>query len=188
MASPFDTSQFVTACRRAAVAADPVNTVRGVVEDAVVALTEGRAVLDRLAPRYACRSGDVLLGHDCTLHEDDAVTVVIVETEPGHLQPPHDHGMCAVIGAFDGAESNRFFRRECSGAVLATRRIVHPGNVIAMREDTVHAIGANGSERCRALHVYLGRLGAQSRTLFHPDTGAAEPFDFETYLRYVRPV
>ncbi len=187
MTSRFDTDAFVSDCRRAVTAEDPLGAVRSVVQDAVDALTRNQAALEPLAARYACRSGEILLGHDRTLYEDAEVTVVVVETEPGHLQPPHDHGMCAVIGAFEGAESNRFFRRDGSSVVPATQRVVHPGEVIAMREDSVHAISADGQTQSRALHVYLGALSATSRTLFHPDTGAGEPFDFDTYLRYVRP-
>lgn len=187
MTSPFDTNLFVSDCRRAVADSDPLPAVRNVVQQAVDALIGERVALDPLPSRYACRSGDLLLGHDRTVYEDANVTVVIVETEPGHLQPPHDHGMCAVIGAFEGAESNRFFHRDGSLVTPATRRVVRPGDVIAMREDTVHAIGADGQTRSRALHVYLGGLSATSRTLFHPDTGVGEPFDFDTYLSYVRP-
>lgn len=186
MTTPFDTRQFVSECRDAASANDPVTATRAVVRDAVRALASGVVSLPPLDSTYARRSGSLLLGRDQTLFEDDSATVTIVDTEPGHLQPPHDHSMCAVIGVFEGGERNRFFRRTDGQARLATRRVVRPAEVIALRERTVHAISAEADEPCRALHVYLGPLSSRPRSLFHPETGTEEPFDFDTYLYYVR--
>ena len=184
--TPFDTRQFVAECRAAAAANDAVTAARAVMREAVRALASGVATLAPLDSVHALRAGDLLLGRDRTLFEDEAVTVAVVETEPGHLQPPHDHSMCAVIGVFEGGERNRFFRRSDGRARLATRRVVRPGEVIALRERTIHAIGAEAGERCRALHVYLGPLGLRPRSLFHPETGIEEPFDLDTYLYYTR--
>ena len=186
MTTLFDTRQFVTECRDAASASDAVTATRAVVREAVRALASGVVTLPPLESIYARRGGGLLLGRDRTLFKDDAVTVVIVETEPGHLQPPHDHSMCAVIGVFEGGERNRFYRRTGVGVRLATRRVVRPAEVIALRERTVHAISAEAGECCRALHVYLGPLDSRPRSLFHPESGAEEPFDFDTYLYYVR--
>ena len=125
MATLFDTRQFVNECRDAAAASDAVTATRAVVRDAVRALASGVVALPPLDSMYARRSGGLMLGHDRTLFEDDATTVAIVETEPGHLQPPHDHSMCAVIGVFEGGERNRFYRRVGGRARLATRRRGH---------------------------------------------------------------
>ena len=186
MATTFDTRQFVIECRVAAEASDAVTATRAVVREAVRALAAGALALPPLNSVHALRAGDLLLGRDRTLFEDESVTVAVVETEPGHLQPPHDHSMSAVIGVFEGGERNRFFRRDGDRIRLATRRIIRPGEVIALRERTIHAIGAEAGERCRALHVYLGPLGLRPRSLFHPETGVEEPFDFDTYLYYTR--
>ena len=186
MAMPFDTGRFVDECREAATAKDPVAATRAVVREAVRALASGGVTLPPLDSTCARRSGHLLLGHDRTLFEDDATTVVVVETEPGHFQPPHDHSMCAVIGVFEGGERNRFYRRTGGRARLATRRVVRPAEVIALRERTVHAISAEAGGPCRALHVYLGPLDSRPRSLFHPESGIEEPFDFDTYLYYVR--
>ena len=186
MATTFDTRQFIHACRAAATANDAVTVTRAVVREAVRALAAGAVHLPPLDSTHALHGGGLLLGRDRTLFEDDTVTVAVVETESGHLQPPHDHSMCAVIGVFEGGERNRFFRREDGRVRIATRRVVRPGEVIALRERTVHAIGADAGEPCRALHVYLGPLGLRPRSLFHPETGIEEPFDLDTYLYYTR--
>ena len=186
MATIFDVKQFVSECRDAASARDAVTATRAVVREAVRGLASEAIALPPLDSIYARHGGGLLLGHDRTLFEDDTVTVVIVETEPGHLQPPHDHAMCAVIGVFEGGERNRFYRRTGNQARLATRRVVRPAEVIALRERTVHAISADAGERCRALHVYLGPLASRPRSLFHPETGIEEPFDFDSYLYHVR--
>jgi hypothetical protein len=36
------------------------------------------------------------------LHQDEDCTVYIVRVMPGMVYPPHDHGMAAVIGVFEG--------------------------------------------------------------------------------------
>ena len=161
MATPFDTRQFVSECRDAASANDPVTATRAVVREAVRALASGVVTLPPLDSIYARRSGDLLLGHDRTLFEDEAATVTVVETEPGHLQPPHDHAMCAVIGVFEGGERNRFYRRTGGRARLATRRVVRPAEVIALRERTVHAISADAGRD-------LPRLARLSGSAQHP--------------------
>ena len=186
MATIFDTRQFVTECRAAAAANDAVTATRAVVREAVRALAADVVTLPPLDSVHVRRCGDLPLGRDRTLFEDEAMTVAVVETEPGHLQPPHDHSMCAVIGVFEGGERNRFYRRADGRARLATRRVIRPGEVMALRERTIHAISADADERCRALHVYLGPLGLRPRSLFHPETGVEEPFDFDTYLYYTR--
>ena len=175
MATPFDTRQFVKECRDAVSANDPVTATRAVVREAVRALASGIVALPPLDSMYARHSGRLLLGHDWTLFEDEAATVTVVETEPGHFQPPHDHAMCAVIGVFEGGERNRFYRRAGGRATLATRRVVRPAEVIALRERTVHAISAEAGERCRALHVYLGPLSSRPRSLFHPRAESRSP-------------
>ena len=106
MAMLFDTRQFVSECRDAASASDAVTATRAVVREAVRALASGAVALPPLDSIHARHGGGLLLGHDRTLFEDDAVTVAVVETEPGHFQPPHDHSMCAVIGVFEGGERN----------------------------------------------------------------------------------
>ena len=186
MATLIDTKQFVDECRDAATASDPVTATRAVVREAVRGLASDVLELPPLESAFARRSAELMLGRDRTLFEDDTVTVTIVETEPGHFQPPHDHAMCAVIGVFEGGEWNRFYRRSADRARFATRRVVRPGEVIALRERTVHSISAEPGARCRALHVYLGPLSSRPRSLFHPETGAEEPFDFDTYMQYVR--
>ena len=186
MATLFDTKQFVDECRDAATENDPVTATRAVVREAVRALASEVLELPPLESVFARRSAELMLGHDRTLFEDDTVTATIVETEPGHFQPPHDHAMCAVIGVFEGGEWNQFYRRSADRARFATRRVVRPGEVIALRERTVHSISAEPGARCRALHVYLGPLSSRPRSLFHPETGAEEPFDFDTYMQYVR--
>ena len=37
-----------------------------------------------------------------------------------------------------------------------------------------------------ALHLYLGALDSAERTMFHPDTGRAMPFDLNVYYGLCR--
>jgi len=124
------------------------------------------------------------------LHEDDRCTIYIVRTPPGVLYAPHDHGMVAIVGVFEGAEANDFFTRARSESLTLPRdstEVIREGCVTVLDADVVHAISCEGSVRSQALHVYLGNLGAQDRSLFHPTTGAALPFTMENYFGTARP-
>ena len=144
MATTFDTRQFVIECRVASAVNDAVTATRAVVREAVRALAAGALALPPLDSVHALHAGDLLLGRDRTLFEDESVTVAVVETEPGHLQPPHDHSMCAVIGVFEGGERNRFYRRSDGRARLATHRIIRPELGIGRREGEVERKGFEG--------------------------------------------
>ena len=53
-----------------------------------------------------------------------------------------------------------------------------------MRPGTIHAIANPLSSTTIGLHVYLGNLGAQKRSMWHPTTLAEEPFDLKRLLEY----
>ena len=188
MIATFDVDDFVASCTRAANESHAIAKTRRVVKQAVGALVAGSQHLPALGEGDACVSGAHVLGRDRTVYEDDKVTVVIVETEPGYQQAPHDHGMPAIIGVVAGIEVNRFYRRQDARVELATRRRVRPGEVVTLAAGTVHAISAEGGTCARALHVYLGGLSSKQRSLFHPESGVRADFSLDGYLQWARPI
>ena len=124
------------------------------------------------------------------LHEDDDCTIYIVRVPAGIKYAPHDHGMVAVVGVFEGIEVNDYFKRvsidTCQVPSMQTEA-VETGSVAVLDADVVHAISSRGSTRSQALHVYLGNLGATDRKLFHPKTGKALPFTMQNYFSNASP-
>lgn len=124
------------------------------------------------------------------LHEDDTCTIYIVRVPAGIKYAPHDHGMVAVVGVFEGTEVNDYFKRVSSEKLTipcVTSEAVETGHVTVLDADVVHAISSKGSTRSQALHVYLGNLGATDRKLFHPKTGKALPFTMQNYFSNASP-
>lgn len=173
--------QFVADCRAAATTDSAVVDIAQRLE---ALLTDPEAVADAAGP-LPSPLPDV--GLDETLYEDDDLTVMLVTTTPGIDQPPHDHAMAAIIGVFAGCEDQRFFVRLPTGLKAITGRSIETGAVLTLGRKSIHAISAPGPEPSRAVHVYLGRLATQDRSLFHPENFVEEPLTIDRYNEYCLP-
>ena len=126
------------------------------------------------------------LGGEHVLHNDDNLTVIVLDTLPGIAQPPHDHDMSAIIGVFEGCEEQRFWLRDASGAVPASGRALNAGEVMSLGTRAIHAISAPANHPARAIHVYLGDIFNVERSVFDPETLAEHPMTPERYDEFCR--
>ena len=127
------------------------------------------------------------LGGEHVCHQTDELTVMVLDTLPGVLQPPHEHTMHAIIGVFEGCEDQRFFARSEDGLEPAAGRSLEAGDVIVLGEQAVHAISSPVGRAARAIHVYFGDIYAVERELFHPETLQPHPFTEANYDEFCRP-
>lgn len=127
------------------------------------------------------------LGGEHVCHQTDELTVIVLDTLSGVLQPPHDHAMNAIIGVFEGCEEQRFYTRTASGVVPTTERALEAGDVIVLGEGAIHAIHAPAGRAARAIHVYFGDICAVERSLFDPDSLEARPYSSDGYDELCRP-
>ena len=127
------------------------------------------------------------LGGEYVHHTSDELTVMVLDTLPGVLQPPHDHAMHAIIGVFQGCEEQRFFARTNTGVVPAAGRTLEAGDVVVLGEQAIHAISAPQGQPARAVHVYFGDIYAAERALFDPDSLEPLPYTAERYDELCRP-
>lgn len=146
----FDVDEFVHECRRALDEPQVVPAIRELVERTVNDASTNRAFTPD-------RSGFEVL------HQAHDLTVLHISFPPQLDVLPHEHRMWAVVGVLDGQEDNSFFRRGDDALVPSGGRELHPGDVLAMGDDTVHAIRNPRSKYLSALHVYGGDLINQER-------------------------
>lgn len=83
-----------------------------------------------------------------------------------------------------GEEINHFFTGNPKEGISASDTVtVSAGQTLTLGVDAVHCLSTGGQTRSQALHVYLGNLGAQTRSLYDPNTGQAVAFSEENYFK-----
>jgi len=126
------------------------------------------------------------LGGEHVCHQTDELTVMVLDTLPGVIQPPHNHEMHAIIGVFEGREDQRFFATTTSGVTPTTQQALVAGDTIVLGERAVHAISSPVGQAARAIHVYFGNIYEVERSLFHPETLEAHPYSGDLYDQFCR--
>ena len=149
------------------------------------------AVLAAQIPRFA--PGEVetsargfRLGGEHVVHRDQDLTVMVLDTLAGVIQPPHEHRMVAYIGVFEGAEEQRFWSRDTTGIQSAPGKTLEAGETLALGESAIHAISAPVDRPSRAVHIYLGDIYDVERSVFNPETLAEHPMTDERYDEFCR--
>jgi len=107
---------------------------------------------------------------------------------PGQRTPVHDHTVWGLIGMLRGAEISRNYRAASRGdpggdpgghlTPTGEERLV-PGMVTAVSPQIgdIHQVeNALGDRPSISIHAYGANIGAVSRHVFVPDSGAAKPF------------
>ena len=118
------------------------------------------------------------------LHCDplERFSVVSFVWGPGQATPVHDHTVWGIIGVLRGAELSRRFTPEQSGGGPLTGQAeerLERGAVEAVSPTIgdIHAIANAVPDGVSiSIHVYGGNIGAISRSVFDPATGAAKEF------------
>lgn len=168
-------TRLIERCDAATAAADPIAAVR----DALAAVAE--------QPERALAEIPEFDGEDHVLHRGEDLSVFVVRQTPDTAGPPHDHGMSAVIAMLDGVEIHRHYQREGDGVVLEREETVGPGEILTLGPRDVHAIANPDDTASLGIHVYLGDIVGNDRTLWDPDSGSAMPFTLADYERMVTP-
>jgi len=165
--------------------------VDGLLADLQAAVAEAeprlavRDVLTRAVARPA-EAADALrpeVGGLRMLYRSVGLTVVDAAWAPGMRLMPHDHRMWAVIGVYQGAEDNEFFRRGTDRPLVESggRRLA-AGDVVVLGESTIHAVANPTSGLTGGLHVYGGDFVAQPRSQWGPGDPVERPFDLDEAL------
>ena len=189
MDAPPVLEDFVATCRSAVDAGTDVpQTIAGLLRE----LIANPAELAEQVPAFTEDAVDTTprgfrLGGEAVLHQAPDLTVMVLDTLPGVVQPAHDHAMNAFIGVFQGCEEQRFWARTSDGVESTTGRLLEAGEMVALGERAIHAISAPDGSPARAVHVYLGDIYDVERSVFDPETMAEHPMTSERYDEFCRP-
>jgi predicted metal-dependent enzyme (double-stranded beta helix superfamily) len=174
----FDLQAFIEQCRR--LVGEP-HAPRLVLELMREAISRPDEVTAAVAPLDA--RGGVF---DAPLCRSPELTVLNVALKPGILSIPHDHAMWAVIGIYQGEETNTFYRRAEGGLAEANRRTIGTGEAVLLGEEVIHAIENPLRTDTRGLHVYGGDLLGAARSMWDPSTGREHPYDIPQFTLWGR--
>jgi predicted metal-dependent enzyme (double-stranded beta helix superfamily) len=95
---------------------------------------------------------------------------------------PHDHRMWAAIGIYAGREDNSFYRRQPGGLTGSGGKQLETGDVVALGDDTIHAVSNPNRSHTGAIHIYGGDFVATRRSQWDPETLEEQPYDLEGIL------
>lgn len=181
--------QLVERCKSAVAGDSPREEISAVMH----ALFEDPATLAATIPRFSpdevrASQRGFRLGGEHVAYQAPDLTVIVLDTLPGVMQPPHDHSMVAMIGVFEGCEEQRFWARAEDGVTPAAGRTLEAGDVVVLGEGAIHAISSPEHAPARAIHVYLGDIYDVDRSIFDPDTLEEHPMTSDRYDEFCRSV
>jgi predicted metal-dependent enzyme (double-stranded beta helix superfamily) len=120
------------------------------------------------------------------LHASAGLTVYSLRLTPRIHYPPHDHRMAAVVGLYEGVETNCFYRREGPRLVRTSVSDSHAPEVVVLPADTIHSVANPGRIYSRAIHVYLGPLTQIARSVWTAEGLQERPFENSFYFAQAR--
>jgi predicted metal-dependent enzyme (double-stranded beta helix superfamily) len=116
------------------------------------------------------------------LYRSPELTVLNVVWAPRMSLQPHDHRMWAAIGIYAGREDNSFYRRQPGGLASSGGKHLETGDVVALGDNTIHAVFNPNRQHTGAIHVYGGDFVATPRSQWDPETLEEQPYDLEGIL------
>ena len=168
--------ELVNRCATAAESADPMSSLREVVEG----LREHVGAIEH-ALRYVSGTGG---NARQVFYRSPDVTLLKVCFPGGRRTPPHNHGTWATILLLSGEEKNTLYRRETGVLRKAGEATLTRGSVLSMRADTVHVAECLSEEPAIGLHVYGGDIFELPRHMWNPETLEEHPLDWTVYERF----
>jgi predicted metal-dependent enzyme (double-stranded beta helix superfamily) len=172
----FSIDKFVRDCVTAAKGANREASVIELIENALK-----RA--DELASAFEHMQGESDL-----VYADDDVTIYHERLTPNIQFPAHDHGMTAIVGVYSGEEIHTFYRRTDKGLERTGQRAIKAGEHICVQTGGIHNVLNTMDERSASIHIYLGNLTKENRSLWNPKTGEEVRFASEDYFGLAIPI
>ena len=170
--------ELVARCATARESADPMNSVREVMEGLRGDVAAIESALGYI-PGIGGNARQVF-------YRSPELTLLKVCFPNGRRTPPHDHGTWAMILLLSGAEKNTLYRRENGTLRKAGEVTLTRGAILPMRADTVHVAECLGDAPAVGLHVYGGDILALPRRMWNPQTLEEHALDWTLYEDFAR--
>lgn len=168
--------ELVARCADAAESKDPMNSVKKVLEE----LGPDLAQIERALSYISGVGGNARQ----VFFRSPRLFMLKARFPAGRRTPPHNHGTWATILLLSGKEKNTLYLRDAKkkgGLRRAGEKTLAPGDILAMRPDTMHVVECLGDEDTTGLHVYGGDILTLPRQMWHPKTLREQPLDFAKY-------
>lgn len=171
-------SDLVALCARAVDAADPMGSVRALLEE----LKSDTAAIDRALAYIPGTGGNARQ----VFYRAPDLTLLKVCFPRGRRTPPHDHGTWAQILLLSGEEKNTLYRREDGRLRKAGEATLTSGSILGMREGTAHVAECLSDAPAIGLHVYGGDIFERPRLMWNPETLEEHALDWTVYERFAQ--
>ena len=154
--------------------------------------TEPRRAMGEVMARALDHPGEVAAalrpteGGITILHNAADLTVLHIVWAPRMRLYPHDHRMWATIGIYTGLEDNSFYRRSGPRRRTLTGsggKTLGVGEVLALGDDTIHAVANPEAKLTGAIHVYGGDFVNEPRSQWGPGPLDERPYDLDEARR-----
>lgn len=170
--------ELVARCAKARESADPMSSVREVLE-----ALRGDVAAIELALNYISGIGG---NARQVFYRSPDLTMLKVCFPNGRRTPPHNHGTWATILLLSGEEKNTLYRRGNGALRKASQVTLSRGSILTMRADTVHVAECLGDTPAIGLHVYGGDIFELPRQMWHPETLEEHALDWTLYENFAR--
>lgn len=135
---------------------------------------------DDWLPEAYARDGETYRQYLLHCDPKQRFSVVSFVWGPGQTTPVHDHMVWGLIGMLRGAEIGQRFATDGDGPMIAgDEEKLGPGDieVVSPTLGDVHKVSnAYADKTSISIHVYGANIGAVSRHVFDPATGAPKEF------------
>jgi predicted metal-dependent enzyme (double-stranded beta helix superfamily) len=121
---------------------------------------------------------------DLALFRSSELLVLNATLLPHFATPPHNHGMWAVVGIYEGQENNTFYRRSGKGLEEINHREIRAGDAILLGSEVIHAIENPFGSNTLGLHVYGGDLLTAERSMWHPRSQEELAYDHKQMFKW----
>lgn len=170
--------ELVARCASARESADPMSSLREVLED----LRGDVAAIEHALNYISGVGGNARQ----VFYRSPDLTLLKVCFPDGRRTPPHNHGTWATILLLSGEEKNTLYRRENGALRKASEVTLARGSILTMRADTVHVAECLGDTPAIGLHVYGGDILELPRRMWHPETLEEHALDWAQYENFAR--
>jgi predicted metal-dependent enzyme (double-stranded beta helix superfamily) len=170
--------ELVTRCALARENADPMRSVREVLEN----LRGDIAEIERALHYVSGIGGNARQ----VFYRSPDLTMLKACFPSGRRTPPHDHGTWVAILLLSGEEMNTLYRRENGSLRKAGQVALARGSILTMRADTAHVAECLGDTPAVGLHVYGGDILELPRRMWHPQTLEEQALDWGLYENFAR--